>query len=304
MQTLIRTARLIDGTGAPEKQDWSLLVRDGLIVDSGPSAQFDGLNAETLDLTGGVVIPGFLDVHTHFCWIDEAGFQQYAAQPNKVAMLAAGFANAEEWLHQGVTTTRIVGTPFDLDIELRLGSPARRIDLERRLVVVGEEEVGYDALLLATGSRARRLGILDRSALPVSSLVDTLFAHARQGRHGIRKLRAVLDRHLEREEVTDSDFELLVLSLLAEHGFPPPVLHHEIRVGDVLIAEVDLAWPDRCVAAELHGRVHLQPEVWERDQVKAVELDALGWTLLPFTWRAYRDRRPWMLDRLRRALAD
>ncbi len=131
MQTLIRTARLIDGAGGPVRLDWSLLVRDGVIVDSGPHAQFDGLDAETLDLTDGVVVPGFLDVHTHFCWIDEAGFQQHAAQPNKVAMLAAGFANAEEWLHQGVTTTRIVGTPFDLDLELRKTLAAQKVDAPR-----------------------------------------------------------------------------------------------------------------------------------------------------------------------------
>ncbi len=195
-----------------------------------------------------------------------------------------------------------------LDVRAHTSTDLDRCTIVQRQGIPGTD-LGRTVLDVARFVGLERLDRVVENArrahdLAVSSLVETLFAHARQGRHGIRKLRAVLDRHLEREEVTDSDFELLVLSLLAEHGFPPPVLHHEIRVGDLLIAEVDLAWPDRLVAAELHGRVHLQPEVWERDQVKAVELDALGWTLLPFTWRAYRDRRPWMLDRLRRALAE
>ncbi|MBK8020588.1 MAG: amidohydrolase family protein [Chloroflexi bacterium] len=119
MQTLIKTSKLLDGTGVPLKSDWSLLVNDGMITDLGPQSEFEGIEAEVLDLTDGVVIPGFIDVHTHFCYINEAGFQQNALQPNKVAMLLAGFDNAEEWLYQGVTTARLVGTPFDLDIELR-----------------------------------------------------------------------------------------------------------------------------------------------------------------------------------------
>ena len=58
-------------------------------------------------------------MHAHFCYSEEADFQQSAIRPNKVNMLNCGFINAEEWLYQGVTTARIVGTPFDLDIELR-----------------------------------------------------------------------------------------------------------------------------------------------------------------------------------------
>jgi hypothetical protein len=140
--------------------------------------------------------------------------------------------------------------------------------------------------------------------ITVASLIETLYVHARQGRHGIRKLRAVLDRALERSEVTDSELERLVLSLLAERGFPTPYLHHRVEDGGVLIAEVDLAWPDRKVAAELHGGTHREQEVWERDQVKVVELQRLGWTVYPFTWRVYRTQREWMLRRLRAALAD
>lgn len=140
--------------------------------------------------------------------------------------------------------------------------------------------------------------------VPVGDLVVTLFDHARQGRHGIRRLRAVLDRHLERDVVTDSEFEMLVLSLLAEQGFPPPLLHHEIHSGDVLIAEVDLAWPHRRVAVELHGQHHrVDRKVWEADQVKLVELSALGWDVLPFTWQTYLHCRAWMLRRIRNALS-
>ena len=46
-----------------------------------------------------------------------------------------------------------------------------------------------------------------------------------------------------RSEITDSDFELLVLALLAESGLPTPVLHHRVHDGERFVAEVDLAYP-------------------------------------------------------------
>ncbi len=152
MHTLIRTSWLIDGTGEPEKLGWCLLVRDGIIVDLGPESLFQGIEAEQIDLTDGFVVPGFLDVHTHFCHINEAGFQQSAMQPNKVAMLATGFANAEEWLYQGVTTARLVGTPFDLDVELRrvvesqsLPAP-RMVCAGRMMTMTGGRRTPWDFL--------------------------------------------------------------------------------------------------------------------------------------------------------------
>ncbi|GAA2965570.1 NAD(P)/FAD-dependent oxidoreductase [Streptomyces enissocaesilis] len=45
----------------------------------------------------------------------------------------------------------------ELGVELMLGTPASGLDVEARTVAVGEREVGYDALVLATGSYAREL---------------------------------------------------------------------------------------------------------------------------------------------------
>lgn len=150
MQTLINTSTLIDCTGEAPRSDWSLLVRNGLIVDMGLTTQFEGIDAEIIDLTDGVVVAGFIDMHTHFSYIHEAGFQQSAVQPNKVAMIAAGVDNAEEWLYQGVTTARIVGTPFDMDMEVRkvtekykLASP-RMICAGRMMTMVGGKRTPWD----------------------------------------------------------------------------------------------------------------------------------------------------------------
>ena len=45
----------------------------------------------------------------------------------------------------------------DLGVTLRLGTPATGLDLERREVLLGDERLAFDALILATGARARTL---------------------------------------------------------------------------------------------------------------------------------------------------
>ncbi|WP_148573094.1 NAD(P)/FAD-dependent oxidoreductase [Nocardioides caldifontis] len=73
------------------------------------------------------------------------------------------------------------------DVELRLGAPATGLDLEAHTVKVGGERFGYDRLLLATGSTARRLPSADRSGATVAYLrtvedSDRIRAALRPGR--------------------------------------------------------------------------------------------------------------------------
>jgi NADPH-dependent 2,4-dienoyl-CoA reductase/sulfur reductase-like enzyme len=43
----------------------------------------------------------------------------------------------------------------ELGVDVRLGSPASALDTVRQVVVVGDEEISYDALVIATGARPR-----------------------------------------------------------------------------------------------------------------------------------------------------
>jgi NADPH-dependent 2,4-dienoyl-CoA reductase/sulfur reductase-like enzyme len=60
----------------------------------------------------------------------------------------------------------------DQDVRLRLGSRARRIDVASRTVRAGGEELGYDALVLATGARGRRLPGLGGAGVHVLRTLD------------------------------------------------------------------------------------------------------------------------------------
>jgi very-short-patch-repair endonuclease len=112
----------------------------------------------------------------------------------------------------------------------------------------------------------------------------------------------VILAHADRTEITDSDFELLVLAAIAEHGLPAPVLHHRVVEGGRFVAEVDLAYPDLRVAIELDGRVHLQPEVRERDLPRQNDLVLLGWTVLRFSWHRFANHPERVIAEIRAAM--
>ena len=78
------------------------------------------------------------------------------------------------------------GSWADKGIELRLGSPAERIDLRRRTVLIGADELGWSHLVLATGTRARRLpGVGFRNVHHLRTLADAVALRAAI-RHGSR----------------------------------------------------------------------------------------------------------------------
>ena len=88
------------------------------------------------------------------------------------------------------------------------------------------------------------------------------------------------------DEVTDTDSELIALTLLREHGFPEPTLHHRIYAGDGrLVAELDIAYPDRKLDFEINGTVHLDPIVIAKDDPRDAELrERYGYTVRRIWW--------------------
>src|ERR1041384_4650736 len=57
-------ARVIDGTGAPPRENQTIIIRDGKIAELGASVAVPA-GGQVLDLTGKSVIPGLVQVHEH-----------------------------------------------------------------------------------------------------------------------------------------------------------------------------------------------------------------------------------------------
>ena len=59
-------ARVIDGTGAPPRENQTIVVRDGRIAALGDAASTrTPAGAQVVDLTGKSVIPGLVMMHEH-----------------------------------------------------------------------------------------------------------------------------------------------------------------------------------------------------------------------------------------------
>ena len=84
MQLLLKNARIIDPvTGRDESLD--LLLVDGIIDKLGKSVS--STSAETIDLTGKVIAPGFIDMHVH---LREPGFEHKETILTGCSAAAAG----------------------------------------------------------------------------------------------------------------------------------------------------------------------------------------------------------------------
>jgi imidazolonepropionase len=146
-------------------RDGAILVRDELIVAVGPSSKIEKLteskNAEKVDVGGRVVLPGFVDAHTHLIHaasraeeyelkIRGASYEEIARKGggilNSVKKLRA--ATAEElknrargflgqFAENGTTTIEAKsGYGLDVPSELRILSLHKELDAEQPLEIV------------------------------------------------------------------------------------------------------------------------------------------------------------------------
>jgi len=91
--------RVIDGTGAPPRDDQTLIIRDGRIASLGSSKSIAiPSDAQVIDLTGKSVIPGLVRVHEHLF---------YPTGPGVYGTLAESFTRL--YLAGGVTSMRTAG---------------------------------------------------------------------------------------------------------------------------------------------------------------------------------------------------
>jgi imidazolonepropionase len=149
----------------------AVLIRDGIIVETGPSADLRRSHPDEPDLDAGgrVVMPGFVDPHTHLIWSGDraAEFEMRLAGRSYLEILAAG---------GGILSTVRATRSASLE-ELKAETRPR---LERMLTygtTTAEAKTGYG---LETGAELRMLQALlelDREG-PLDLAITFLGAHA------------------------------------------------------------------------------------------------------------------------------
>ena len=100
--TIVLThARVVDGTGAPAKDDQTIVISGDRITAVGRTGSVSvPAGAQTVDLSGHTVIPGLVGLHDHM----------YYSSPVSGSMKIMPFSYPKLFLANGVTTIRTTGS--------------------------------------------------------------------------------------------------------------------------------------------------------------------------------------------------
>jgi hypothetical protein len=124
-----------------------------------------------------------------------------------------------------------------------------------------------------------------------------------QGRKGVafmRDLVANRKRYGLLESPLESDFE----AFRRRNGLPEAE-HQWVVLGkdERWVAKVDFAWPEKLVAVQTNGKVHMEERTWKKDQHKNNDFQGTPWKVYSVTSEMLNKTPKQVLQMLRGALA-
>ena len=120
MKVIVKAGRVIDGTGAKPDARNAVLIEDGRIsaVDRFEAVGVTS-DAELIDVPGGTVLPGFVEVHSHMhCSASASTFDDLATDSHE-ALVARAVEAVRAALGSGVTTMRDLGSRNEIAFPIR-----------------------------------------------------------------------------------------------------------------------------------------------------------------------------------------
>lgn len=182
---------------------------------------------------------------------------------------------------RGVDLRRVVLRPEDVTVHDGIPITAVGRTIVDLAAVVEERAVGRAI------DRAIELGLFDLAELD---------GQMRSGKSGSARVRRVLGNRHPDSHRTRSEFERRALGLFKRHGLPRPEVN--VWFAD-LKCEVDLLWRDQRLVVELDGwAFHRSRDAFEADRRRLVQLQAIGFSVLPFTWRQLKDEPEWVVNQI------
>ena len=155
--------------------------------------------------------------------------------------------------------------------------------------------------LIDLGAVTGDVGAAVSSAITSGAVTPTvleylLARHARRGRNGTTALRDALRAWPLQGQPADSELELRMARLLADHSLPPATFHARLAGFEVDFLVDGTPVVLECDGWDHHGRTR---EQFERDRERDVILGAAGYVVFHFTWRQITRRAGWTAERIR-----
>ncbi|MEP6690103.1 MAG: amidohydrolase family protein [Gemmatimonadaceae bacterium] len=120
--TVLRAARMFDGTGAALVRDALIVITGERITAAGPAARIAvPAGARVIDLGDATLLPGFIDAHEHLIGytLGDAAEDDAPVRDFRGYNAILGVRNAYKTLMAGFTSVRNVGSPDFDDMALR-----------------------------------------------------------------------------------------------------------------------------------------------------------------------------------------
>jgi imidazolonepropionase-like amidohydrolase len=183
--TVIRAGHLIDTDSGRLLDAQTILARDGVIAEIGPTIEVPS-GARVVDLSGYTVLPGLIDAHTHLT-IDIKSQDPLGELQHTAAERALGsLPNARAVLLAGFTTVRDLGSYRALvDVALR--------DAINRGDVVGPRMYVAGAYVTITGGAGAVTGFAPDVTLPW----DLRFGNANSPNEVRERIRALAGQRVD-----------------------------------------------------------------------------------------------------------
>lgn len=171
----LKHVRVLDGTGAPAREDQTIIIDSGRIAAIGPTAEISvPATAHSLDLTGQTAIPGLVGMHDHLFYTTDRGDREVpAAESFAPLYLAAGVTTirtagafnlkAEQAIKKAIDAGNFAGPKIHLTSPYMNKRPGESLDLQKVAELINQwADQGVDSLKIYENvNRAELNSIVD-----------------------------------------------------------------------------------------------------------------------------------------------